>query len=70
MGLTFKVRDFFQPRGTVLKEAGIETGFYVLDFGCGPGSYITPLYELIGPSGRINIAFSQTGPKNNLAMTS
>jgi hypothetical protein len=70
MGLMFKVRDLLQPRGTVLEEAGIESGFYVLDFGCGPGSYIIPLAELIGPSGRINIAFSKTGPKNNLAMAS
>ena len=53
MALMFKVRDFLQPRLEVLKEAGIESGFSVLDFGCGPGGYIVPLVELVGPSGKI-----------------
>jgi ubiquinone/menaquinone biosynthesis C-methylase UbiE len=47
------VRDFLGPRLDVLKEAGIESGFSVLDFGCGPGGYIVPLSELVGPSGKI-----------------
>ncbi|MBC8247127.1 MAG: class I SAM-dependent methyltransferase, partial [Deltaproteobacteria bacterium] len=37
----------------VLKEAGIEPGFCVLDYGCGPGSYIVPLTQLVGTSGEI-----------------
>jgi ubiquinone/menaquinone biosynthesis C-methylase UbiE len=37
-----------------LKEAGIESGFSVLDFGCCPGGYIMPLAELVGPSGQIS----------------
>lgn len=49
----FKVRDFFSPRMDVLKEAEIGPGFTVLDFGCGPGGYIMPLIELVGPSGKI-----------------
>jgi ubiquinone/menaquinone biosynthesis C-methylase UbiE len=53
MSLMFKVRDFFQPRLYVLNEAGIESGFCVLDYGCGPGSYIVPLAELVGASGKI-----------------
>ena len=53
MALMFKVRDFLRPRLEVLKEAGIEPGFTVLDFGCGPGGYILPLVELVGPSGKI-----------------
>jgi len=53
MGLMFKVRDRLQPRLEVLKEAAIESGFSVLDFGCGPGSYLMPLVELVGPSGKI-----------------
>jgi len=32
---------------------GIKPGFQVLDYGCRPGSYITPLAELVGESGRI-----------------
>jgi len=54
MSLMFKIRDFLRPRLHVLKEAGIESGFSVLDFGCGPGGYILPLAELVGPSGKIN----------------
>lgn len=53
MSIVFKVRDFLGPRLDVLREAGIEPGFSVLDFGCGPGSYIAPLAELVGPSGKI-----------------
>ena len=53
MGLMFKVRDLLSPRLEVLKEAGIKSGFSVLDFGCGPGGYITPLADLVGPSGKI-----------------
>ena len=54
MRLMFKLRDFFQPRSGVLKEAGIRPGFTVLDFGCGPGGYILPLIDLVGPSGKIH----------------
>ena len=53
MKLIFRVRDFLGPRLNVLKEAEIESGFTVLDFGCGPGGYIMPLVELVGPSGKI-----------------
>jgi len=53
MALIFKVRDFFMPRRHVLQEVGIEAGFYILDYGCGSGSYIVPLAELIGTSGQI-----------------
>ena len=53
MSLLFKVRDLLGPRLDVLKEAGIEPGFSVLDFGCGPGGYIKPLAGLVGPSGKI-----------------
>ncbi|MBN1665162.1 MAG: class I SAM-dependent methyltransferase [Deltaproteobacteria bacterium] len=54
MSLGFKFRDLLRPRSNVLKEAGIEPGSVVLDFGCGPGGYIAPLVELVGPSGRIH----------------
>jgi len=53
MSLGYKFRDFFLPRLNILKEVGIKPGFHVLDFGCGPGSYIIPLAELVGESGKI-----------------
>lgn len=37
-----------------MKEVGIKPGFRVLDYGCGPGSYLIPLAELVGTSGRIH----------------
>ena len=53
MKLMFKVRDLLGPRLDMLKEAKIECGFTVLDFGCGPGGYIIPLVELVGYFGKI-----------------
>jgi len=53
MALSYKFRDFFLPRMNILKEVRIEPGFHVLDYGCGPGSYIVPLAELVGESGKI-----------------
>jgi ubiquinone/menaquinone biosynthesis C-methylase UbiE len=53
MAFTFKLRDFFRPRRAVVKEVGIEEGFHVLDYGCGSGSYITAVAELVGKSGKI-----------------
>jgi ubiquinone/menaquinone biosynthesis C-methylase UbiE len=53
MSLTYKFRDFIKPRMSILEDVGIELGFHVLDYGCGPGSYIAPLAELVGKSGKI-----------------
>jgi ubiquinone/menaquinone biosynthesis C-methylase UbiE len=53
MSLTYKFRDFIRRRMNILKEVGIEAGFHVLDYGCGPGSYIAPLAKLAGKSGKI-----------------
>jgi len=53
MSFTFTIRDLFVPRIRVLREVGIKPGDRVLDFGCGPGSYIAPLSSLVGASGQI-----------------
>jgi ubiquinone/menaquinone biosynthesis C-methylase UbiE len=53
MSLGYKFRDLRLPRLNILKEVGIKPGFHVLDYGCGPGSYIVPLAELVGESGKI-----------------
>lgn len=53
MAWVFRVRDFIRPRMELLEEARIEPGCRVLDFGCGPGSYIAPLAQLVGTSGEI-----------------
>jgi hypothetical protein len=43
MALTFNLRDLLRPRIDILKEAGIKPGYHVLDYGCGPGSYISSI---------------------------
>ncbi len=53
MSLTYKFRDFNLPRMDILMEVGIKAGFHVLDYGCGPGSYIVPLAKMVGKSGKI-----------------
>jgi len=53
MSLGYKFRDLRLPRKTILEEVGIKPGFHVLDYGCGPGSYIVPLAELVGESGKV-----------------
>jgi ubiquinone/menaquinone biosynthesis C-methylase UbiE len=53
MSFTYRFRDLFLPRMNILKEVGIEPGFHILDYGCGPGSYIAAAAELVGPSGKI-----------------
>ncbi|MGD8883720.1 MAG: methyltransferase domain-containing protein, partial [Desulfobacterales bacterium] len=53
MTFVFRIRDFLRPRMDLLEEAGIEPGFCILDYGCGPGSYMAPLAQLVGISGKI-----------------
>lgn len=53
MTLIFMLRDFLFARENILKETGIKPGYYVLDYGCGPGSYIIPLSKLTGTAGKI-----------------
>jgi ubiquinone/menaquinone biosynthesis C-methylase UbiE len=54
MAFSYKFRDLRLPRMNILEEVGIKPGFQVLDYGCGPGSYIIPLAELVGESGKIH----------------
>jgi len=53
MALEFKLRDWLSPRRAILAETGIEAGMRVLDYGCGPGSYILPVAEMVGEAGRV-----------------
>jgi ubiquinone/menaquinone biosynthesis C-methylase UbiE len=53
MAFGFKIREFFKPRRDIVIEVGIKEGFRVLDFGCGPGGYVTAVAELAGKSGKI-----------------
>jgi ubiquinone/menaquinone biosynthesis C-methylase UbiE len=53
MAFIFKFRDFLLPRRNILEEAGVRQGFHILDYGCGPGSYISTAAEIVGKSGKI-----------------
>lgn len=53
MSLGYKFRDFFKPRGEVLREVDIRPGFHVLDYGCGPGSYLIVAAELVVTTGKV-----------------
>lgn len=53
MSFGYKFRDLFSPRKSVLAEVGVNPGFHVLDYGCGPGGYIVAAAELVGKSGKI-----------------
>ncbi len=40
MSFVISMRDIFSPVGKRLDRFGIRKGFVVVDFGCGPGSYL------------------------------
>jgi ubiquinone/menaquinone biosynthesis C-methylase UbiE len=53
MSLLFAVRDRLISPWSVLDRFGIEPGQTVVDYGCGPGSYLRRASELAGPEGRV-----------------
>ena len=52
MTLGYKFRDL-KSREIILKEVIIKPGDHVLDFGCGPGSYVLPVAKMVGESGKV-----------------
>ena len=53
MTLAFKFRDLLRPPQRLLKQARLEEGMRVVDYGCGPGSFTIPAAELVGPEGKV-----------------
>jgi len=53
MSFFFKIRDFFKSPMKKVDIAEIKSGDFVLDYGCGPGSYSFAAAEIVGPSGKI-----------------
>ena len=54
MALSYKVRDARKPREDFLQEVDIQQGDTVLDYGCGPGSYVVPAARIAGAAGRVH----------------
>ncbi|NSW91714.1 MAG: methyltransferase domain-containing protein [Firmicutes bacterium] len=53
MVLTYKIQDLLFKPDNILDEFGIEKGFTVVDFGCGPGRYIKQASMLVGETGKV-----------------
>ena len=53
MSFGFRFRDIFSPRKNILAEVDIKSGFSILDYGCGSGSYTIPAAQLVGESGKV-----------------
>ncbi len=53
MTFFLKIRDVFSSSGKMLEEFDIHDGQTVVDYGCGPGSYVGKASELAGPNGMV-----------------
>lgn len=53
MSCTIHIRDRFRPPARLLDEVGIQEGMTVVDYGCGPGSYIKKASGLAGATGTV-----------------
>ena len=53
MSFVFAIRDILFPVGKRFDQFGIDKGFIVVDFGCGPGSYVEKASQLVGDSGKV-----------------
>lgn len=53
MAAMFKLRDWLKPRAVLLNEIPLKAGNIVLDYGCGPGSYIPGLAARVGQNGAV-----------------
>jgi ubiquinone/menaquinone biosynthesis C-methylase UbiE len=53
MAWTFQVADFLFPKHNRLSDFGIQPGFVVVDYGCGPGRYLAEASRLVGLTGEV-----------------
>lgn len=53
MSVFFSIRDIFKKPKDILEKADINVDDYVLDYGCGPGSYSMVAAELVGLNGQV-----------------
>ena len=53
MSFLLSIRDILFPVEKKLDQFNIENGFIVVDFGCGPGSFVEYASKLVGNSGKV-----------------
>jgi len=53
MSFLLSIRDLLVPVGKRLDQFNIEKGFFIVDFGCGPGSFVEYASKLVGSSGKV-----------------
>jgi ubiquinone/menaquinone biosynthesis C-methylase UbiE len=53
MKVFFAVYYFFRPAGKYLNKFGINSGFTVIDYGCGPGACIRDASAMVGNEGTV-----------------
>jgi len=53
MSFVLAIRDILFPVGKRFDQFGIDKGFIVVDFGCGPGSYVEKASQLVGDGGKV-----------------
>jgi ubiquinone/menaquinone biosynthesis C-methylase UbiE len=56
MSFFFRIRDFFKPPSEKLEKFNIKNGDYVLDYGCGPGSYTIEAAKMVNSNGKVYAA--------------
>jgi len=53
MSFFFKIRDFFKAPNKKIEKIDIKDGEYILEYGCGPGSFTIPIAKKVGVSGKV-----------------
>ena len=53
MSALFVLRDKFTDPMEKIKRAKVKKGYYVLDYGCGPGSFSLAASKVVGNSGKV-----------------
>jgi ubiquinone/menaquinone biosynthesis C-methylase UbiE len=56
MSFMFRLKDIFFPIDKRIDTFGIRKGFTVIDYGCGPGRYLTKVSGLVGEKGKVYAA--------------
>ena len=56
MSFFFRIRDFFKPPSEKLEKFNISNGDYLLDYGCGPGSYTIEAAKMVNSKGKVYAA--------------